>query len=368
MGVSAPPRVAVVYPTPFGDAGLYGGGERYAVELARALSRRAPTRLVTFGERPGRRVEAGLETRTYRPLLYLRGARNNPLSLRFLAALADVDVIHCVCWNTLPTDLAVLAGRALGKGVFVTDVGGGASLTLQRFLPVGELVDRYLLIAAQGGGSFARYRSRWSILYAGVDLERYRPDPERRRRGVLFVGRLLPHKGIDTLLAAVGPEVPLRIVGRPYHAGYFALLQRLAQGKDVTFVTDASDADVVREYQSCAVAVLPSVYDTVYGDHTDLPELLGFTAMEAMACGAPTICTAVGGLPEVAVDGETGYLVPPSDPQTLGDRIARILANPELAARLGAAARRRMAAEFTWDRVADRCFAAYAAARSEGGL
>lgn len=356
------PRVAVVYPIPFGEDGIYGGGERYALELARALSRQVPVRLVSFSARAGSRREGDLEIRTYRPLRYVRGARFNPLSVAFLGALRDVDVIHCMSWNTLVTDFAVLAAQALGKRVFVTDVGGGASVTLLRWLPLARLVDGFLLIAAQSGGQFERFRARWSIIYAGIDVAHFRPDPTSQRRGVLYVGRILPHKGINYLVEAIDPGVPLRIVGRPYHEEYLRLLHRLAAGKDVTFVTDASDDDIVREYRSCAVAVLPSVNTNVYGETTALPEILGFTAMEAMACGAPVVCSDVGALSEVVVEGATGFLVPPNDPAALGARLRLLLGDAALAARLGAAARERIASSFTWEHVAGRCLAAYAAA------
>ena len=355
------PRVAVVYPIPFGQEGLFGGGERYAHELARALSRQTPTRLVTFGDGPRRRMDGGLEIRTHRPLRYLNGERVNPLSFGFLRDLRDVDVVHCTAWNTMTTDLAVSFSHLLGKRAFITDVGGGASRTLQRFLPVPCWVDGYLLIAEQGGAQFTAFRDRWSIIYAGIDTERYRPDPAIERRGVLFVGRLLPHKGIDTLIEAVEPGMPLCIIGRPYHDEYFALLRRLAEGKDVTFVTEAGDAEVLAAYQSAAVAVLPSVNRTVYGAWSDLPELLGFTLMEAMSCGAAVVCTRVGALEEVVVDGECGYLVPPSDAVTLRDRLRRLLGDSAHASRLGQAARRRIEERFTWEEVARRCLAAYPA-------
>jgi glycosyltransferase involved in cell wall biosynthesis len=364
-GAVAPrPRVAVVYPVLYGEDGIFGGGERYALELARALSRRVPTRLISFGSRRGKRLDGGLSIHVYEPLLYVRGARFNPLSVRFLAALRDVDVIHCVSWNTLVTDFAILAAAALRKRVFVTDVGGGASVTLQRKLSLARRVDGFLLIAAQGGGLFERFRAKWRILYAGVDLDRYRPAAEngrQGRRGVLYVGRILPHKGINYLVEAIDPGVPLRIVGRPYHEEYLRLLHQLTAGKDVTFVTGASDEEVAREYQRCLVSVLPSVNTNVYGETTTLPELLGFTAMEAMACGAPVLCSNVGGLSEVVVDGVTGFLVPPNDPEALRARIRQLLGDPALAARLGAAARRRIAEQFTWDKVAERCLAAYEA-------
>jgi glycosyltransferase involved in cell wall biosynthesis len=359
MELSQSPRVAVVYPIPFGEDGLFGGGERYAHELARALARHTPTRLVTFGNGPRRRTEGALEVRTHRPLGYPHGERLNPFSLGFLGDLRGMDVIHCTSWNTLVTDMAVAFAHWTGKRAYVTDVGGGARRTLQRFLPVRRWVDGYLLIAEQGGAQFTAYRDRWSIIYAGIDTGYHRPAVGLERHGVLYVGRLLPHKGIDTLIEAVEPGMPLRIVGRPYHDEYFALLRRLAAGKDVTFITEAGDAEVLAAYQSAAVSVLPSVNRTVYGAYSDLPELLGFTLLEAMSCGAAVICTRVGALPEVVVDGESGYIVPPSDPGALRDRLRRLLDDPEHAARLGQAARRRIEERFTWEAVARRCLAAY---------
>ncbi|HSS48701.1 MAG TPA: glycosyltransferase family 4 protein [Thermoanaerobaculia bacterium] len=355
--IPSSPRVAVVYPTPFGEEGIFGGGERYALELARELARRTPTRLVTFGSRTRRAMDGPLEISVHEPLRWVRGQRHNPFSVTFLADLARTDVIHCVAWNTLATDLAVLFARATRKKVFVTDVGGGASVTLGSWLPITRWVDRFLLIAEEGAGTLVR--DRWSVLFAGIDVDRFHPAADVRRDGVLFVGRLLPHKGIDTLIAAVDPEVPLHIVGRRYDDDYFNLLQRLAAGRNVTFVTGATDEEILTFYQSAAVAVHPSVNRTVYGDFVALPELLGFTAMEAMACGTPVVVSRVGGMHHVVDEGTTGYLVPPSDPEALRDRLHRLLDDPLLARRMGEAARRRIEQHFTWGEVARRCLEAY---------
>ncbi len=352
-------KIAVVYPIQFGADGIFGGGERYALELARALSKHRPTRLVTFGPSAKREHEGDLEIAVHVPRKLLRGERMNPLSFSFLRELVDVDVIHCTAWNTLATDLATTFGRLSGKPVFVTDVGGGASLTLGNHFPLLDWVRRFLLIAPQGGAQFLGHRERWRIIYAGIDVEYYRPPASPNRRGVLYVGRLLPHKGIDTLIAAVDASTPLTLVGRPYHEDYRRHLDELSRGKNVTFVTAASDEEILGYYQAAAVSVLPSVYRSMYGDVSALPELLGFTAMEAMACGAAVICTRVGGLPELMIDGETGFLVEPGNVEELGERIRRLLAEPELAARFGQAARRRIESVFTWDDVARRCLAAY---------
>jgi glycosyltransferase involved in cell wall biosynthesis len=353
------PKVAVLYPIQFGEGGLFGGGERYALELAKALAKRTPTRLVTFGAKTQTEKIGELEIHTYRPFRYLRGQRTNPLSFSFMRSLWDVDVVHCVFWNSLITDFATVFSKLSKKRVFVTDVGGGGSLSLLRWLPIGRLVDRYLLIAEQGGGAFKEFRNKWGIIYAGIDADYYKPKNGLKREGVLFVGRLLPHKGINYLIEAVEPDVPLTVVGRPYHEEYFSLLKKLSVGKRVTFVTDASNDAVVQHYQSSAVKVFCSVNDTVYGDHTDLPELLGFTAMEAMSCGAPVIATNVGGMSEVVVDGVTGYLIPPGDSMAIREKIGILIGNLLLRERLGMAGRERILRHFTWESVAEKCMRAY---------
>jgi starch synthase len=88
-------------------------------------------------------------------------------------------------------------------------------------------------------------------------------------------------------------------------------------------------------------------------------ELLGLVALESMASGAPVIASRVGGLPEIVEDGVTGYLVPPGDVAALGARIADVLGDPAAAARLGWNGRRRVVAELTWERCAQRCLEAY---------
>jgi glycosyltransferase involved in cell wall biosynthesis len=88
-------------------------------------------------------------------------------------------------------------------------------------------------------------------------------------------------------------------------------------------------------------------------------ELLGLTALEAMASGTPVVASRIGGLAEVVVDGETGFLVAPGDLAALHDRLALLLSDPGLAARLGANARDLVVERFTWRACAERCLAAY---------
>ena len=358
-GARRRPRVALVYPIRFGDDGLFGGGERYAEELARAMSRRTETVLVTLGRERRREWRGALRVEVHPWITLVRGLRQNPISVGFLDSLRGVDVVHCLAYSTLLTDLSVLFARLTGKKAFITDVGGGADVTLARVVDVTRLAHALLLISQRASREFGGGQRSRQVIYAGIDIERYQPGSTARQRRVLFVGRLLPHKGINDLIGAIDQTIHLTIAGRPYNARHYELLKTLAAGKDVTFVTDATDDDLLRLYQTSAVCVLPSVYRTVDGGDAPVPELLGFTLMEAMACATPVICTDVGSLPELVRDGVNGFVVPPNQPQALRRRIDTLLADPQRARAMGEQARQTIVATFTWDSVVDRCLAAY---------
>lgn len=356
-------KVAIVCPIPFGKDGRFGGAERYSWELAKVIGNHADTTYVTFGSQRKSEWFGPLRVETYPWLKLLRGNRGNPLSFSYLRSLLNVDVVHFQSYHTAVTDLGVLVGRAAGKRVFITDHGGGGSVSLARWVNVaafahGLLVDSNFAAHGFSGGSPPR-----RTVYGGVDATRFQPGTERRERKVLYVGGFLPHKGVSYLIDAVPAGVPLVLVGHrhrePPWEAYFRSLKARARGKDVTFVTDASDDRVVAEYQTASVSVLPSVYRTAEGEETPVPELFGLVAAEAMACGTPVVCTGVGSLPEVVRDGETGIVVPPNDSRALADAIDRLLENPGLADRMGRAGRERVLSMFTWDRVAARCLDAY---------
>jgi glycosyltransferase involved in cell wall biosynthesis len=160
----------------------------------------------------------------------------------------------------------------------------------------------------------------------------------------------------------VAPDVPLRIVGKPMDREYLQTLHHRAQGKHVTFVHDADDAALIAEYQQAACVVLPSVYTTPDGRTTQVPELLGQTLLEAMACARPVICTEVASMPEVVVHGETGFVVPPGTPSALAAAITAIRSDASAAEAMGRAGRRWVLERFQWNQVVDRCLEAYAAA------
>lgn len=149
------------------------------------------------------------------------------------------------------------------------------------------------------------------VIYGGVDTAMFSPNPVIPKEPlVVFVGRLMPHKGVNDLIDALPKGMTLELIGRPYNATYQRDLKRLAARKRVLFRHDCTDGDIVTAYQRAVCVVLPSVYRDCYGNESKVPELLGQTPLEGMACGTPAIVTNVASLPEVVADGETGFVVP----------------------------------------------------------
>jgi glycosyltransferase involved in cell wall biosynthesis len=249
----------------------------------------------------------------------------------------------------------------------VTDLGGGGWDVSYRF-DVGQWVDGFLHISdfsARLEGN--KYAGKNHVIHGGVDAGKFRPTGGKKRNSVLYVGRLLPHKGINYLIEAMDRHTELRIIGRSWEPQlsqtrgreFLDLLKRLAEGKRVRFITDADDAQLVEEYSSALVTVLPSVYTDVYGEHRGAPELLGLTLLESMACGTPVIATNVGAMPEIVEDGATGFVVPPNDSQSLAEKIQWLAANPNAAREMGERGRTRVLEAFTWEAVARRCLDCY---------
>jgi glycosyltransferase involved in cell wall biosynthesis len=356
-------HVVHVTPVLFGPQGFFGGGERYPLELSRAMAERVPTTLVCFGTARHREQLGNLEVQTVPNWINHGFFQFDPFNAALLRCLSDADIIHCHQSRTMASSLALVYGQISGKPVFTTPLGGGGLGLYSIFqrLYQGHLhISRYSLKAHHQEGLRTA-----KVILGGVDPDKYKPDPGAQNNGdVLYVGRLLPHKGINYLIEAADNATPLRVIGRPGGPWrnadrYYQLLVKLALGKRVAFETSATDADIVQACQRSLCIVLPSVYTDVYGGRSKVPELLGLTAIEGMACGLPAIVTDVGSLPEVVEDGVTGFVVPPNSPDALAEKIRWLRANPETAREIGACARQRVLKYFTWERVVDRCFEAY---------
>ncbi|MFL5340329.1 MAG: glycosyltransferase family 4 protein [Gemmataceae bacterium] len=359
-------RVVHIVPALFGEGGIYGGAERYARELARHMAERTPTALVSFGDRPRRFLDGPLRVVVLGPAWYVRGQRTNPLHPGLVREIARADVVHCHQYHVLFSSLAALLGRLSGRKVFVTELGGGgwdvsAYVSTERWFHGHLHISEYSrTLAGHEKNPAAR------VILGGVDTDWFSPDDATPHDGpVLFVGRLLPHKGVNDLLDAALPDLPVELIGRPYHAEFLAELHRRSAGKRITFRHDCDDEAIRAAYRGAGCVVLPSVYRNLFGNETKVPELLGQTLLEGMACGAPAVCTAVASMPEVVVDGVTGFVVRPNDPESLRARLVWLRDHPAEAAAMGRAARRRVLERFTWPAVVRRCLAAYAGTRPE---
>jgi rhamnosyl/mannosyltransferase len=167
----------------------------------------------------------------------------------------------------------------------------------------------------------------------------------------LFVGRLVPYKGVEVLLRAlVRSDIAAVVIGDgPSRGGLEQLSRELSLEPRVFFLGPAEDDAVAAWYAACDVFVLPSVTRA---------EAFGLVQLEAMARAKPVISTRLAtGVPWVNVDGQTGIVVPPADIGALAAALRTLAADPEL--RMGRAGRARFEQEFTRERMADRTIAMY---------
>ncbi len=340
--------------------GILGGAERYALELARHMADVVPTRLLTFGPVDRLEQRGHLTIRVVGRPWYVRGQRTNPFSFRITDDIKTAHVIHCHQRYVLASSFAAVLGRLLRKRVFVSDLGG-RGWDISSYCSTDRWFHGHLHISEYSRKVFGQDRcSRARVIYGGVDANRFRPEPSLAKEDcVLFVGRLLPHKGVDYLIEAVPPDMRLEVIGQPYDQNYYGLLKQLAENKQVVFWHDCDDTELIRSYQKAMCIVLPSVYKSVDGRETQIPELLGQTLLEGMACGLPAICTNVASMPEIVVDGVTGFVVPPNDPAALREKLIWLRDHPQEALKMGEAGRQRVLERFTWPAVVQRCLAAY---------
>jgi D-inositol-3-phosphate glycosyltransferase len=202
--------------------------------------------------------------------------------------------------------------------------------------------------------------SRLTVVPCGVDHRTFRPVDRVTAREMLglsdrptivYVGRLVARKGVDTLVEAFAllpRRLDARLVivggepgGSPEAARLAALAEDLDISERVSFAGSRPQEDLRHYYGAADVAVSVPHY-----------EPFGMTPLEAMACATPVVGSRVGGIKTSVADGETGYLVPPRKPEALAGRVLRLLSDPALQFRVGRAARRRIEEHYTWERVA----------------
>jgi len=380
---------------------VYGGAGVHVEYLAGAMRPLADVRVHCFGaERPPPYDEPGVVAYPDPPELAGANAalRTMGVDLAMAAGCAGTDVVHSHTWY------ANLAGRVAqllyGVPHVVTthsleplrpwkaeQLGGGYALSSWCERTALEAADAVIAVsAAMKRDVLAAYPSvpadRIHVVYNGIDTDQYTPDHgtdvlarygiEPGRPTVTFVGRITHQKGLPYLLRAgrsLPPEAQLVLLAGAADTPEIArevegLMAELREGRTgVVWVPQMlAKPEVIQILTHSTVFVCPSIY-----------EPMGIVNLEAMACETAVVATATGGIPEIVVDGGTGRLVPieqaadgtgtPVDPDRfvagLAAAITDLLADPDRAAELGRAGRRRAVEEFSWPAIAARTLDIY---------
>ncbi|MBI5536700.1 MAG: glycogen synthase [Deltaproteobacteria bacterium] len=198
---------------------------------------------------------------------------------------------------------------------------------------------------------------RIKVIHNGIDLNLYRHvDTDAARKSldlnepyILFVGRVSRQKGMTYLIDAmkhVDPGVKCVLCSSAPDTKELEeeISAKVAAEPRVMWINYMlREEQYVELYSHATIFVCPSVY-----------EPFGIINLEAMGCSTPVVASAVGGILEVVVDGETGFLVPPAEPKALADAINKLLRNPDMARQFGHAGRRRVEQYFSWTSIAKK--------------
>jgi glycosyltransferase involved in cell wall biosynthesis len=340
--------VRVAFPTPATFDVIRGGGERYPLNLARGLVRVSEgdveVELIAPARERGReRLEDGVWLRGYQSQTP-GGGYGNEVSWDLVEACVSADVVHVHQVFTRLGEAAVLAARAARRPLCVTDHGGPSSHA-GRKLGLAELADAIVVYSRYGAAAIGA-RKPVSLIEGGVDTSFYTPAADGEARDhVVFVGRIMPHKGVDVLIRACPPDVPLVIAGTLSDPDYTREVRQLARHRNVTFVINADDDQVLDLYRRAFAVALSSVHVDLNGAYSKYAELMGLTLLEGMACGTPALCFRTGALPEYVDHGETGFIA--DDVEDMTRYISLLASDPALVRRMGAAARQQVVRR--WD-------------------
>jgi glycogen synthase len=363
---------------------VYGGAGVVVDHLSRALARRARVEVRCFGAIE--QAHPNLTVRGYAPWDRLAGGPEAPyapaleaLSVGLAMARDPVtaDVVHTHTWyvglggmlvqsiHDVPLVVTLHSLEPL-RPWKADQLGTGYAVSSWAERLAVERADRVIAVSAQMRADIlAHFRvapERVVVIHNGVDARAFARTDRREalaRHGVrepyvLFVGRISEQKGIFHLLEAaraLPPEVQLVLcASSPDTPELSARLEAAVAGRpQVRWINAMLPVEeVVQLYTHAGLFVCPSIY-----------EPFGLINLEAMACGVPVVASRVGGIPEVIVDGETGWLVEPGDVAALGQALRAALADPARARRMGEAGRRRVEAHFAWDRIAERTLEVY---------
>jgi glycogen synthase len=383
---------------------IYGGAGVHVDYLSRELAKLMEVEVRCFGDQKedlGNLQVRGFGTGTPemtcpKPLQSPLGASRRCVD--FNGAGISADLVHCHTWYTHLG--GIMAKLNYGIPLVITvhsleplrpwkreQLGGGYDFSLWVEKTALEMADAVIAVSADTKRDvlslFDVKEECISVIHNGIDLSEYSAvenpsalkalgvDPERPY--VLFVGRITRQKGIIHLVRAIRHLNPgFQIVlcaGAPDTPEIATEMQQAVaaarehHGEIVWIEKMVTRPEAISLYSGASVFVCPSIY-----------EPFGIINLEAMACGTPVVASAVGGIKEVVVDGETGFLVPlkqmtgspfeATEPEVfasdLAAKINLLMADPALAARMGAAGRKRAEEFFGWDAIARKTERLYA--------
>lgn len=380
---------------------VYGGAGVHVDYLSRELAKLMPIEVRCFGDQKlengnlsvmGFELDAGAFS-CPKPLRSVFGAIRRCTD--FNTTNIDADLVHCHTWYSHFG--GILAKMNYGLPLVITvhsleplrpwkreQLGGGYDFSVWVEKTALEMADAVIAVSAQTKADieslFNVQQDRLRVIYNGIDLEEYRKRESTaalnkygiEKPFVLFVGRIARQKGIVHLVRAIeymdpgfqivlcagAPDTPE--IGREMGE---AVEKVKAKREGVIWIDEMVDKETVRElYSHASVFCCPSIY-----------EPFGIINLEAMACETAVVATAVGGIKEVVVDGETGFLVPidqmeespfePRDPEKfardLAARINQLMADPVLCEKFGRAGRKRAEEKFGWPAIALQTKALY---------
>ncbi len=376
----------------------YGGAGVHVEYLSRELAKLMPVEVRCFGDQnfsAGNLTVRGFEPDTTewdcpKPLRSALGAVRRCTD--FNAAGIDAQIVHCHTWYSHWG--GILAQKNYGIPLVITvhsleplrpwkrdQLGGGYDFTLWLEKTALEMADAVIAVSNETKADIERLfrvdSKRLHVIHNGIDLDEYKSTTAidaLTRFGVdpakpflLFVGRITRQKGIIHLVRAIefmdknfqivlcagAPDTPE--IAREMQTA----VERAQRSREEVFWIDEmlDKPGVIQLYSHAAVFCCPSIY-----------EPFGIINLEAMACETAVVASAVGGIKEVVVDGETGFLVPleqmresPFEPlhpekfaRDLASRINELMSNETLRERFGRAGRRRAEETFSWRTIAQR--------------
>jgi len=382
---------------------VYGGAGIHVGELTRELRRLVDLDIRTFGDHD--ETAPGWRVRGYPPAHDLATA--DPRMRGAWAALSrdlamasepvSADVVHCHTWYVHLAGL--LVKQAYGIPLVITahsleplrpwkreQLAGGYDVSSWVERTAIESADAVVAVSQGTRADLLRLfdlsEDRVPVIHNGIDADFFQPDPATDALEtygvdptvpyVLFVGRVTRQKGIVHLVHALRDLDPgigvVLAAGQPDTAEIGAEMESgvaevQAERPNVVWIREMVSREAVRQlYSHAALFVCPSVY-----------EPFGIINLEAMACERPVVASAVGGIPEVVVDGVTGRLVPlelrsddpmsPADPvgyaRDLARAINELMADADRRAAMGPAGRRRAIEQFSWRAIAEQTAALY---------